>query len=105
MWYFLWTDRVGGVRFKEFMYVKESRTRSSFCTSTRINCCNKDQEAFCYITRENTRAVHEFSKLYKGQYFTTTVLDLVASTGTGGAYERYAKDNERGTEPQWGGSS
>ena len=25
--------------------------------------------------------------------------------GTGGAYERYAKDNERGTEPQWGGSS
>ena len=24
---------------------------------------------------------------------------------TGGAHERYAKDDERGTEPQWGGSS
>ena len=65
-----------GVHFKEFMYVKESRTRSSFCTSTRINCCNKHQEAFCYITRENTRAVHEFSNLYKGQYFTGTVLEV-----------------------------
>ena len=64
------------VHFKEFMYVKESRTRSSFCTSTRINCCNKHQEAFCYITRENTRAVHEFSNLYKGQYFTGTVLEV-----------------------------
>ena len=25
--------------------------------------------------------------------------------GTGGAHERYAKDDERGMEPQWGGSS
>ena len=52
-----------GVHFKEFMQVTELRGISSFCTSTRINCCNKHQEAFCYITRENTRAVHEFSKL------------------------------------------
>ena len=65
-----------GVHFKEFMYVKESRTRSSFCTSTRINCCNKHQEEFCYITRENERALHEFSKLYEYNDFTRTVLEV-----------------------------
>ena len=65
-----------GVHFKEFMYVKESRTRSSFCTSTRINFSQKHHQEFCYITRENERALHEFSKLYEYNDFTATVLEV-----------------------------
>ena len=69
--------RLGGVlvRFKEFMHVRKSRTSSSFCTSPRINFSQKHHQEFCYITRENERAVHEFSKLYEYNDFTGTVLE------------------------------
>ena len=56
------------------MHVIESRTSSSFCTSTRMNCSKKQHQEFCYITRENKRALHEFSKLYECNDFTSTVL-------------------------------
>ena len=63
--------------FKEFMHVIESRTSSSFCTSTRINCSKKQLQEFCYITWENKRSLHEFSKLYEGNDFTGTVLEVL----------------------------
>eukprot|EP01048_Picozoa_sp_COSAG05_P005889 COSAG05_NODE_362_length_10792_cov_14.566913_9_plen_85_part_00 len=67
---------LGGGLFKEFMHVRKSRTRSSFCTSTRINFSQKHHQEFCYITRENERALHEFSKLYEYNDFTGTVLEV-----------------------------
>ena len=69
---------LGGGLFKEFMHVKKSRTSSSFCTSTRINFSQKQHQEFWYITRENERALHEFSKLYEfcTNDFTGTVLHV-----------------------------
>ena len=67
---------LGGGLFKEFMHVRKSRTSSSFCTSTRINFSQKHHQEFCYITRENERALHEFSKLYEYNDFTGTVLEV-----------------------------
>ena len=65
-----------GVHFKEFMQVLELCTAFSFCTSTRINFSQKHHQEFCYITRENERALHEFSKLYEYNDFTGTVLEV-----------------------------
>ena len=67
---------LGGGLFKEFMHVRKSRTSSSFCTSTRINFSQKHHQEFCDITRENERALHEFSKLYEYNDFTGTVLEV-----------------------------
>ena len=76
--------RLGGVRFKEFMHVRKSRTSSSFCTSTRINFSQKQHQEFCYITRENERALHEFSKLYEYNDFTVLEVDLWSMVESGG---------------------